>query len=144
MPCDCAADETGIILTSDIGTSDVGLWTGPAVSGRGFTRNEPAVSRRGFTRTEQYLGCPSDGHMSLSASSEIALRSTPARHHVEALGRLALSTSTTTRAMPVSGWHRDLWFKPVQQGNSAVSLRNARHSMRVCSLALMLILIFSV
>ena len=68
---------------------------------------------------------------------------TPARG-VDVTLTVSLKMSTTTRAMPVSGWQSDFSFLLVQQGNSGISRRNARHSTRVRPLVETLSVIFSV
>lgn len=79
----------------------------------------------------QYLGWPSGGQESLSQRAEMELRSTPSLHHFDEMASSPLTMSTMTRAMPVSGWHSDLWFEPLQHGTSEDSFTNARHSTRV-------------
>ena len=71
----------------------------------------------------QYLGCPSTGQVSWIERAEIELRSTPGLHHVEVVGSFASTMSTRTRAMPVSGWHREFVIKPLQQSQSKTRVK---------------------
>ena len=92
----------------------------------------------------QYCGSPLRGHWSSIGKTSGELRSRPAWHQPEALTWLSLKMSTTTRAMPVSGWQSNFSLLLVQQGNSGISRRNARHSTRVRPLVETLSVIFSV
>ena len=132
------------IVPGELGVGEATPDATDEVAGVGIPMLLVVESRSCSLVLPQYCGSPASWHSSTSGRTSGELRSTPVWHQLEAFTWLSLKMSTITRATPVSGWQSDFSFLLVQQGNSGISRRNARHSTRVRPLVETLSVIFSV